>query len=69
MDIFKSDDVKRILRNKTLVMFGGSVVRGIYKDLVWLLNINSLIPFQVNFIENHTIKFIFLNISDSCKES
>ena len=55
MDMFQSDDVKRILRNKTLVMFGGSVVRGIYKDLVWLLNINSLIPFQVNFQENHTI--------------
>ena len=58
MDMFKSDDVKRILRNKTLVMFGGSVVRGIYKDLVWLLNINRLIPFKVNFKENHTIKFI-----------
>ena len=40
-------------------MFGGSVVRGIYKDLVWLLNINSLIPFQVNFKESLTIiKFI-----------
>ena len=58
MDMFKSDDLQRILRNKTLVMFGGSVVRGIYKDLVWLLNINRLIPFKVNFKENHTIKLI-----------
>ena len=58
MDMFQSDDVKRILKNKTLVMFGGSVVRGIYKDLVWLLNINSLIPFQVSLKENPTIKFI-----------
>ena len=43
-DVFKSSDVQSLLRGKHVVVFGGSVMRGLYKDLVWLLNDNSLIP-------------------------
>ena len=36
-------DAASLLRNKTIILLGSSVIRGLYKDLVWLLNSNSLI--------------------------
>ena len=42
-DLFDKGDVASLLRDKTIVLLGGSVIRGLYKDLVWLLNSNSLI--------------------------
>ena len=29
---------------------GGSVTRGLYKDLIWLLNTDTLIDYEVTFI-------------------
>ena len=42
-DLFKRDDVLALLRGKTLLILGGSIQRGIYKDIIWLMNSNSLI--------------------------
>ena len=42
-DLFDKGDVSSLLRDQTILLLGGSVVRGLYKDLVWLLNTNSLI--------------------------
>ena len=42
-DLFDKADVSSLLRDQTILLLGGSVVRGLYKDLVWLLNTNSLI--------------------------
>ena len=46
-DIFTPGDVTKDLKNKNVVFLGGSVVRGLYKDLCWLINSNSLIPHEV----------------------
>ena len=42
-DLFDKGDASSLLRDQTILLLGGSVVRGLYKDLVWLLNTNSLI--------------------------
>lgn len=42
-DIFTKANAQNLLRNKTIWLFGDSNVRGTYKDLVWLLQKNSLI--------------------------
>ena len=42
-DLFDKGDAASLLRDKTIILLGGSVIRGLYKDLVWLLNSNSLI--------------------------
>ena len=42
-DLFDKGDVASLLSDKTIVLLGGPVIRGLYKDLVWLLNSNSLI--------------------------
>ena len=42
-DLFKKEDVIALLRGKTLLILGGSIQRGIYKDLIWLMNSNTLI--------------------------
>ena len=42
-DLFDKGDAASLLRNKTIILLGGSVIRGLYKDLIWLLNSNSLI--------------------------
>jgi hypothetical protein len=47
-DIFSPDEVTELLKNKNIVFLGGSVVRGLYKDLCWLINSKSLIPYEVN---------------------
>ena len=46
-DIFETKDVRELLKNKTVVFLGDSNTRGLYKDLVWLLNSNSLIPQKI----------------------
>ena len=46
-DIFLSGDVANLLQNKTVVILGSSIVRGLYKDLVWLLNTDTLIDYGV----------------------
>ena len=43
-DIFKKRDVESLLKGKHVVVFGGSVMRGLYKDIVWMLNDDSFIP-------------------------
>ena len=45
-DIFMSEDVIKLLKDRTVVFMGGSVNRGLYKDLVWLINLNTLIPYK-----------------------
>jgi len=46
-DIFKKSDVESLLKGKHVVVFGGSVMRGLYKDIVWMLNDDSFIPREV----------------------
>ena len=46
-DLYKPDDLCRLLKGKHVAVFGGSVMRGLYKDIVWLLNDDSLIPKEV----------------------
>ena len=43
-DIFNSEQAVTLLKGKTVLFLGGSVTRGLYKDLIWLLNSNSLLP-------------------------
>ena len=47
-DIFYPDDVTDILKNKKILFLGDSIVRALYKDLIWLINTKSLIPLEVN---------------------
>ena len=54
-DLFDKGDVSSLLRDQIILLLGGSVVRGLYKDLVWLLNTNSLIDRGVR------------NIADLCE--
>ena len=46
-DIFNSEQAVTLLKGKTVLFLGGSVTRGLYKDLIWLLNSNSLLPRQI----------------------
>jgi len=46
-DIFYPSDLARLLANKHVVFLGGSVVRGLYRDMMWLINSASLIPHEV----------------------
>ena len=46
-DVYKSSDVAELLAGKHVAVLGGSVMRGLYKDLVWLLNDDSFIPAEV----------------------
>ena len=43
-DIFNSEQTVTLLKGKTVLFLGGSVTRGLYKDLIWLLNSNALLP-------------------------
>jgi len=43
-DIFQSVDARNFLRGKKIVYLGGSITRGLYKDMVWLLNSDTLLP-------------------------
>ena len=42
-DLFKKEDVISLLQGKTLLILGGSIQRGIYKDIIWLMNSDTLI--------------------------
>ena len=46
-DIFNREQTVKLLKGKTLLFLGGSVTRGLYKDLIWLLNSNTLLPRQI----------------------
>ena len=46
-DIFKTKEARKVLANKHIAVIGGSNMRGLYKDIVWLLNDNSFIPKEV----------------------
>jgi len=79
MDIFLSEDVQKILAGKTILFQGDSLVRGLYKDLVWLLNANSIINYKVlgskgeyrypelDCIDNKVLKKTFENNQDYLK--
>ena len=45
-DLFLSEDVRRVLKGKQVVLLGDSNIRGLYKDIVWLINDNSFIPYE-----------------------
>ena len=47
-DIFFPSDLTKLLANKHVVFLGGSVVRGLYRDMVWLCNSASLIPHEAS---------------------
>ena len=46
-DVFKSEEVVKLLKGKTVLFLGASVTRGLYKDLIWLLNTNALLPKKI----------------------
>jgi len=46
-DIFLPEEFGDMFRNQHIVILGGSQMRGLYKDMVWLLNHASLIPNEV----------------------
>ena len=46
-DIFNSEEAVALLKGRTVLFAGGSVTRGLYKDLIWLLNSNTLLPRQM----------------------
>ena len=46
-DIFTKKEARRVLANKHVAIIGGSNMRGLYKDIIWLLNDNSFIPREV----------------------
>ena len=43
-DIFATEQAVKLLAGKNILFLGASVTRGLYKDLIWLLNSNSLLP-------------------------
>ena len=46
-DIFKRKEARKVLANKHIAVIGGSNMRGLYKDLVWLINDDSFTPREV----------------------
>ena len=64
-DIFTKDDVRQLFRKKSILFIGDSIMRNIYKDLVWLTSKStrqSLIPqrhmkakAEKNFLEDKII--------------
>ena len=43
-DVFNSEQTVQLLKGKTVLFLGASVTRGLYKDLIWLINSNTLLP-------------------------
>jgi len=43
-DIFMPEEFGDMFRNQHIVILGGSQMRGLYRDMVWLLNHPSIIP-------------------------
>ena len=52
-DLFKKEDLVSLLRGRTLVLLGGSIMRGHYKDLIWLMNCDTLINRGVSWEKLH----------------
>jgi len=46
-DIFMPEEFGDMFRNQHIIILGGSQMRGLYKDMVWLLNHPSTIPNEV----------------------
>lgn len=46
-DIFVSKEARSLLAHKHIAVIGGSNMRGLYKDIIWLINDNSFIPKEV----------------------
>ena len=46
-DIFNRKEARKVLADKHIAVIGGSNMRGLYKDIIWLLNDNSIIPKEV----------------------
>ena len=46
-DIFLAKEARAVLANKHIAIIGGSNMRGLYKDIVWLINDDSIIPREV----------------------
>jgi len=46
-DIFLAKEARAVLANKHIAIIGGSNMRGLYKDIVWLINDDSIIPKEV----------------------
>ncbi|CAH0763119.1 unnamed protein product [Bemisia tabaci] len=43
-DVFSGEDAQQLLRDKNIIFIGGSNIRALYKDLVWFLQFQSLVP-------------------------
>ncbi|XP_075211734.1 PC-esterase domain-containing protein 1A-like [Lycorma delicatula] len=56
-DIFQQSDAKRLLKDKYVLFLGDSNIRALYKDLVWLLNSNTLVE---NHVLRRKLEFSFL---------
>jgi len=46
-DIFLAKEARAVLANKHVAIIGGSNMRGLYKDIVWLINDDSIIPKEI----------------------
>ena len=46
--VWHRKEVVRLLAGKRVLLLGGSIVRGIYKDLIWLINSNTTLPREVS---------------------
>ena len=46
-DIFLTKEAQDVLAGKHIAVIGGSNMRGLYKDIVWLLNTSTIIPYEV----------------------
>ena len=36
-DVFEKEDARKILKGKTILFLGDSIMRNMYKDLIWLV--------------------------------
>ena len=45
-EILGHKDAQYVLEGKHVAILGGSNMRGLYKDMVWLLNDSSLVPYE-----------------------
>ena len=48
--VWHRKEAVRLLAGKRVLLLGGSIVRGIYKDLVWLVNSNTTLPREVRSV-------------------
>ena len=43
-DVFEKDNAIEVLKGKTILFLGDSIVRNMYKDLIWLTHNGEFIP-------------------------